>query len=576
MVGVCTEAGVTQSNKVIERVSLAAAAALVPPAVWLIVVDGPLAALPPDTERALRIFLAIAIATVISLVAVVHWMKLVGSRAPGPPVVDNPPDDGQLDAEIQDSLRLVTDNYDPNAFSLFGELLLNPLTFTRAYDRAEVVGQLVVIRTSIDYAVNRNQIAAVPADQPLPVPVVEPEKGRMLDAFEVTDGDDTALSALPQSEACGLLAHLVIMYFARAYGRPFSVLYAQPTRPPELRRMIRMIFRKGRLDRNSCNKEFADAASTLPTPVNPFDFERLRAVCTYYGRHYLIAVETRTSQWSRLHLRYQQIFPVQEDPGPVQQDPGERWRNRLRARLGLVPLTFVVPIPSLYRAGSYHFTMSGIAAHYVLEQYIFDLDTRNVVRQGDLRTIAPRGYFRLRHHSTLAYARAYGRGFNGMPRGSQPSLATVVQFAEVPPGALGGSVKVLAVAAALVTVFAFRPARDEATSDAAALLLAAPAGMAAWVGHSIDQIRQSSLATYVGLGVAQFVSVCAALLYILERRMTWLGDRLKIEDQRLLGFIELPLIDSGWAGLSVVSLCLLGVLWMMKIRDTSRYLERMK
>jgi hypothetical protein len=537
---------------------------------WLAVFDGPVAALSPVSELLIRALFALA---AVALSALLHLSLRHREVEDGPcePEPDNPKTDEVLDREIDKSLSLVGKKYaSPGSLPLFSRLLLDTKLLARTHDRVDVLDQALEVHTSIDYSFDR-PLADDDCEVPVAVPVMDVRKGVLLDSFEVSDATGAVLSTLNQNETRGMIAHAIIGCYAIAYGDDVKMLLVSNNRPPALKRILHMVYGRGRRDVDEVAGEYEKTVSGLKLadgPAAKFCAERLRLLSTYFARHYVVAADMRLQKSeTRIHLQYRQIAPFY--------GLAEKQQSRLRARLGLRPFIFKVPMPLMYRSGSYHFLLRGEQGQYVQNHAVLDTATGEILDASNVRNRYPGSYMRVRNRAGLPYGRLYARGFERTETTQLASLASVVTFAEVPPGALGGAAKVVTVTAALVTLFAFlRPSVTDVSSDAAALLLAAPAAMASWVGHSAERLRQSSLATYFALLAAQVVSVLSAGLYITERRLPEASDELlTVHDQGVLGIITLPDFDSAWIALSVFSIGLTFYLNVLKFRRLRGYLR---
>ncbi|AEV87975.1 hypothetical protein ACWT_6964 [Actinoplanes sp. SE50] len=516
---------------------------------WMAIFDGPLEEMPGPAQATLRFFFGIVAALLAAALIFVAWPQRLGG-GPGRPKPDNPGDNA-LDDEIQRSIAAVAAKYKDNqAKVLFSKLLLDNRLLVRAYDEIQLLDQSLACQTSIDYALDRTFTPSTQGSSLIPVPVIEARKGTLLDSFEVVSADDAVVPTLPQSETRGLLAHAIIACYSKAYNVSLDELLDRSKRPLALNALLRMVYRRGRASDQASEQEFRGIVSGViltSTPAARRFGSRLEQLCTYYSRHYLVAVDVPVdAPTNRVHLQYRQTLPIY---GLV-----ANFRERVRVRCGLLPYKFKIPMPLIYRAASYHFSMRGTSGQYVANHEVVHTAKQEFLRAEDMEGRYAACYLRLRYRTGLPYARLYSRGFARIDAKSQDPLASIVEFAEVPPGALGGVARVAMVTTALVAVFAFlRPSVTEVSSDAAALLLAAPAAMAAWVGYSMERVRQSSLATYVGLAITQFVSVASAMLYILERRQqAWAEAHLTLHDQGVVGIWTLPDVDAGWLLLGLV------------------------
>jgi hypothetical protein len=541
----------------------------VPVVLWISIFDGPLEPVHPFVEILIRsLFFLAGVGLIIYLIN--------GTRAPvrdsglTRPIADNPSSDGDLDKEIDKSLALVARKYtSPGAIPLFGNLLLDVKLLVRTHDRIDILEQALAVQTSMDYSFDR------PPDQqdcdvPIAVPVMEVRKGALLDSFDVTDAAGASLSTLSQHETRGLVGHVVISLYATAYGDERNVLMSSRSRPAALRQLLRLVYRRGRRSSADVRRDYDEAIKGLRMADGPaarFCAERLELLCTFLARHYVVAADMRLQEnETRLHLRYRQVTPIY---GLIAN--GRSW---LRARMGLRPYIFKIHMPLLYRSGAYHLLLNGEAGQYVQHHAVVDTATGLQLTSADMAARFPGSYLRVREAVGLPFGRLYARGFDRTDRKQLEYLASVITFAEVPPGTLGGAAKVVTVTAALVTLFAFlRPAVTDVSSDAAALLLAAPAAMASWAGYSPERLRQSSLATYFALLIAQVVSVVSAGLYIIERRLTDGADKFfTVHDQGVLGLFRLPDFDWGWLVLSTVSIALLGYLYVLRYLRLRTYI----
>lgn len=176
---------------------------------------------------------------------------------------------------------------------------------------------------------------------------------------------------------------------------------------------------------------------------------------------------------------------------------------------------------------------------------------------------------RIRDGSGLPYAHLYIRGLN---KAEQPTdLVTVVRFEEVPPGALGATTIVATVSAALVSLMTFVPPSTGPNADTAALLFAVPLFAATLVGHSIDRVQRSSLATYGTLAVTGATAFLGAALFGLAPNVFFMRD------VTVFGLFTLPGINVGGLVIAVVAISnVLFLRWLLKykIRRYLRMLQR--
>ncbi|GAA4475833.1 hypothetical protein [Phytohabitans houttuyneae] len=540
---------------------------------WVAIVDGPVDDLLGSAEMIFRLIAAGVAATMLVWLLIDLKRGRKDENYLSKPVPDNPDTDEGLDEEIDESIQAVLQKYgDPRSLDLFGKMLTDSRLLVRTYEHADILDQSLMVTTSIDYCLDR-PLAHDTDTVSVPVPVIEAPKGRLLDSFEVF-GDTGTMSTLPQREMRGLLAWTLVSYYKVAYGQAAGDLFDPASRPPQLKALLRTIYRRGRLSSSQAKAQYEQVIMGLTVGTGRIErrfAERLKYLCMFYSRHYVVGVDIHLDhQSTRLHLKYRQLAPIY---GLV-----EDWRSTLRARLGLRPYVFKLPMPMLYRTESYHFFMRGAPGQYVQDHCIVDSTSNTRIGDSLKEASFAECYLRLRHKVGLPYARVYARGFQRVDDSRQIPMASLVTFAEVPPGALGGAARVLMVSTALVTLFAFlRPAVQDLPSDGAALLLAAPAAIATWVGHSIERVRQSSLSTYFGLLTAQVLSVSSALLYLAERRVPdWAQRYLTVHDQGIVGFWTLPDFDAAWLALSLVGVAFTLYLHVIRERCTRTYLNAVR
>jgi hypothetical protein len=194
-------------------------------------------------------------------------------------------------------------------------------------------------------------------------------------------------------------------------------------------------------------------------------------------------------------------------------------------------------------------------------------DYEHILTNEEVRRLTNGGYVRIRRRSGLPYAHLYARGLHN----SDPAnLVTVVKFEETPPGALGATTVVAAVSAALVTFLTFVPASNGPSADTSALLFAVPLFAATFVGHSIDRVQRSSLATYCALAVTGATAFLGAVLFGL------VPDLLVVKDVSVFDLVTVPNINLGGLATSVVAVSnVIFLRWLLRYK-TRRYLSMLQ
>jgi hypothetical protein len=203
-------------------------------------------------------------------------------------------------------------------------------------------------------------------------------------------------------------------------------------------------------------------------------------------------------------------------------------------------------------------------------EYIFDhhlewLTSGDAVKPGELKwgTFIP--YVRLHYSSANPAAHLYIRRQSSSEEATKAlqeasthadRLKSVIEFREVPPGALGAATIVSLITAVIICFFALTQIGEEPTlahpvtslgSDIPALLIALPAVASLIIGSWLDlsRLRRASLTTYLGLGASLVLSLASALYFL------W--DAYKIlPGRRILGLPGSITVrtDIGWLVLS--------------------------
>jgi hypothetical protein len=218
--------------------------------------------------------------------------------------------------------------------------------------------------------------------------------------------------------------------------------------------------------------------------------------------------------------------------------------------------------------------MLGVTGQYLLRETLIDTRTGDPIEPTTFDHVSPKPSLQGRHGSALPYAHLYTRGLDKSP---VKDISTRVEFAETPPGALGGSFIVAAACAVLIWFFAvvqpgLKPL-PSATSDLPALLLAIPAFAATWVGQSVDRILRSSLSAYIGLAVSAGLSITSALLYVANYNGMFFFPLRSVMFHNLIGVKG---VDLSWYVLAICASVVSAYLAEM-LRDKARsYMRALK
>jgi hypothetical protein len=189
--------------------------------------------------------------------------------------------------------------------------------------------------------------------------------------------------------------------------------------------------------------------------------------------------------------------------------------------------------------------MLGVTGQYLAHEALIDVQTGKPIQPAAFDGVSPQPSMQGRLDSGLPYSHLY---LKGLDRADVVDMSTLVEFDEVPPGALGGACVVAVACAVLIWFFALtQPGLRRAlpsSSDLPALLLAVPAFAATWIGQSVDRILRSSSSAYVGLAISAILSVTSALLYVANssRRSFY-----TIENETFFhGLVSLKNVDVSW------------------------------
>jgi hypothetical protein len=465
--------------------------------------------------------------------------------------------------ELLDAKRKAAEKYSPEVLVLFARMLKESSRYiTRAIEDVEVEDGCLRLKTVMEFAFNDEAVKKVRAKSQsvILIPLIKLAKGATLDNLELRDSEGKHVPALLQDETYGLLAYVVDDLFRSAYinGGPVSASGAKvaSTRPMSsiedsiLRSLIQIVNNPERIsdeDIDSAFGLFNAQAIGAPKPVNEEAAKHLRGLCEFFAKNYLIVVEADLPNGSRLSMEYSKTVPLYEQSAALD--------TRSRVRLGLSPRSFAVPLTLPFDAPSYHFSMAGVTGSFVGCQQLIEEDAtkkRKIIEPGRFRRGKTRPFMSSKCESALPYSHFHTRGLQRFPA---IKMWTLVEFDEVPPGALGGAVAVCAASAVLVWFFALMQpglrTASSTSSDLPALLLTVPAFVATWIGNSVDRVLRSSIATYIGLGVATFVSLASALLYIANSsgRSFFVIHKYTLDG----GLIQINNVDVTWFGLALIA-----------------------
>ncbi|MFF5056703.1 hypothetical protein ACFY1S_26330 [Micromonospora sp. NPDC000663] len=486
-----------------------------------------------------------------------HWRTQQRfQEAPGKPTID-PGDRRTADREIIEAMVRVSKKYPSSSIRLFGQMLVEPGRYqVRVTDEVEPVGECLRVTVSTTYTSSLDDLSelrrqagepAIPTQRQsvattmmssahpssrstegidsdnnaggsgaptavltrtssqngaeptfILVPMITATKGTMMDNVDTSDGGGSALPFLSQEDARGVVAHVLQAEFEKTFGQNHrSVLYA----------LLRLVFRQGRVRLADAHTYFDRAVASVRENADEKQLTKLRRICAFLVRNYVIVAEAPPPTGYKWVLRYTKTIPVY---GRVD----TRGRRR-RVKYGLQPNSFVIPLNLPFTTNSYHFRMNAGPNSYVKAHYVQSAKTGSTIHQDEIKKMSNLAYLRVRHHQALPYAHLYTRRFDTC---KPKDLVMQIIFDEVPPGALGLTRWLATLSAFVITMLAFVVPSNEGdvSGDVLAFLLAISPVAASFVGYSMEKLQRSSLTTFVGLLITGLTSVAAAILYVRE------------------------------------------------------------
>lgn len=460
--------------------------------------------------------------------------------------------------EILAAIALVTERYERPAIALFARMLTLNRYRLRLTEQAELLGSSVRTHVVNNYVMSAEDRTRLGERSSIPVPLFSESKGELSDNLDVTDGGGDSISLLSRKEAQGLVALALEGIFYVTFDRAEPGTPLDVAQTSALLALQRIVLTPGRVEQTGRLRTDLDKAiGALESPGD----DRLREFtefCWYFAVNTMVVAEVPVPKGNRFVVKYSKTNALK---------PPTRWQDRLRARFGLVPNSFHLPLNLAFDAESYHFRMDIGESQYVSDHYITYPDGDPVERR-QLVEVTNGGHFRVQHGTALPYAHLYTRGLNDGP---VRNLSHVVRFNETPPGALGAGMIVAAVSAILIALLTFIPPTGSGPSaDTAALLLAVPLFATTLVGHSIERVQRSSLTTYVGLSITGATAFIGAAVFGL------IPDRTSISDVNLFGLFVVPSVNIAGVVLSTIGMANALYLAWRRRYNAERYRKMLK
>jgi hypothetical protein len=480
-------------------------------------------------------------------------------NSPGPPQKDWPEDLTDQNSIVAQAETLVFERYQQVAINTFCQMLFNNFYLARVTEEAEFTLDSVRLRVNASFAFSHAEREALAeGNEYLPIPLIKASKGELIDNLYVWGPDDSTLTTLTLQETRGLVAIACRSLFDMAF--PESTSGNQEIRDRSIRALTRIVCRSGRNDHASFNDEYNRAIEPMSGVTTTAAAKPFRNFCQFFAFNYIVAVEVPAPAGIRFSLRYTRTLPLLGRT----ETSYDRWRTRF----GLKPRLFRIPMNLAFAAPSYHFRMQVGEGQYAMGSYVVDGHTGLVFKQDDLRRVCEDGYLRTRYQSGLSYVHLYTRQLDKVV--DPPNLHIVTEFDETPPGAVGAAGVVAAITAVLIISLAFvlPTVGEQASSDLSALLFAVPLFAATMVGHSVERMQRSSLATYASLAVTGVASLISAILYVAHPHAA-------VFHGAYLGWLHLS-VDVAWFVLGMIAIGNSIAISSALARSTTRYMKHLK
>lgn len=394
---------------------------------------------------------------------------------------------------------------------------------------------------------SRHEITVSPTDArgreiPLLVVLAMPKKGHAVREF---DAGATAGNLLDFVSAQAVVFRAICSRVEKFLHQPYTSL------PLELKSSIAQLLLYGF---SEAGEEYVDEALAqireasgatvrggVPSSAIEAHFGSLLRVVTY--RRPIIAA---TANGDLTYYYFRPMASIAESAAPIQW--WVRTKATIRALRRLPPKTFVIPLDQAHRAHKYRLSLSVPRGFYVQRAELWDAPTEGSVPAG-VRSVdrvtdgKPSANKRQRIWKLLSPAGSGGRaiiplnkdlhyssfiGLQEMPLSGSLRVATVnfarggalnprllVRMSEVPPGSSGNAAAVASVTCFLIWLTAGSAGVFSGSVDFAALLLAAPAALAAFFLTARNSIGEfGSSAPKTQNLISMLCSLFAVALYL--------------------------------------------------------------
>jgi len=373
------------------------------------------------------------------------------------------------------------------------------------------------------------------------VPVITSKQPKF-ESVQILDREGNRLSSLTREEATGLLVWSLNSIFRLAYkSNPKEEFTREEHRA--FWAVVRAACRTDELAADVAKKDYYLAVSQL-RPHDQSLSEKLAGVVQTFAANQIMVVDADV-ETSRIYITYVEELP-----------PYDRLithHDKARTIVGLRPFRYRIPLNLPFYAKRYKFRITGPIGQFIYQHYLRTCeDNPRIVRDTAEIFAVPDAKQGLQDDVALPATTLWTENLN---QATDPvPLECVVEFEEIPPGALGRTAMISTVCTLLIFAFAFAlPGSldgNGAGSDLAALMLASPLFAASWVGQSVERVQLSSLTTYAGLTVSGGLSLVSAILYVVQSA-TW--EAVPVNGMSLLGVVSVPPFDIVWMALGVVA-----------------------
>jgi hypothetical protein len=518
--------------------------------------------------------------TLVGAVALLALLRVILSAKFDPPSAElgKPPAIPPTNHEIAQAYFNAVTTYQKRSLGLLVKMLIDlPNYLERINENAvfeEEIPQLAVSTTQV-YRVGVLIEARAKEQklcQSLLIPLLFVQKGRLLDGFCVYAADGHELPTLSYTQTRGLLAYAirVIVENTPKSSNGMDASEREAMVKSIVAKLTEAVCSPGPLEKQEPSeqariRDLLDSASQLP--VEGDWKERIRTFCERLVDYYVIIAEATPPNGAHLQIMYQQRIPVESSSLRL----ANRWRSRFGLRFAIIDIPLHL---FALRAEAYHLQMNAAPMQYVYDHHLEWLTSERRVTQSDLSDGEVKPYVRLHYNSAEPAMHLYirrqpaneavGQGrrstsVSANESGAWPDrLKSVVEFREIPPGALGAAAAISLMTSVLICFFALtRIGQAQSTntvvtvaSDIPALLIALPGIASLIVGAWLDlsHLRRASLTTYWGLGASMALSFSSALYFLLDAYKT-IPDRVTLTIANNVNVRS----DIGWLVLATLS-----------------------